>query len=163
MSPPLLFRYRIALVLFLVGLVAMGITAFPLLAEIRVLSRMLGIDDPARYRDYTGLAHWIAYVRLGLEETYARFPFFGYGTDWLAFGHFASAIFFIRPLSRPLESDWVLKCGIIICASVIPLAFIAGHIRHIPAYWSLVDSSIAVLGSLPLFYCLHLTKKHRAG
>jgi hypothetical protein len=162
MNNPLMLRYRISLVLFLVGLVFSGLTAFPLLTEIHLLSSMMGVTDAANYQVYTGWMHWIAYVQLGLEETYARFPFFGYGTDWLAFGHLASAAFFIRPLFKPLDSDWVIKTGLYICAAVIPAAFIAGQIRGIPVSWRLIDSAFGFFGSLPLFYCLHLTRRMRA-
>jgi hypothetical protein len=163
MNPALQFRYRTALVLFLLGLVFSGLTAFPLLAEIRCLSQMLGTGDPAHYQELTGLAHWIAYVHLGLEQTYAKFPFFGYGTDWLAFGHLASAAFFIRPLIKPsADNDWVLRTGLCICAAVIPVAFIAGHLRGIPVYWSFLDSAFGIFGSLPLFYCLRLTRPTHA-
>jgi hypothetical protein len=161
MNPALLLRYRIALVLFLLGLVFSGLTAFPLLTEIHLLARLLGITDAAHYQNYAGLTHWIAYVQFGLEETYARFPFFGYGTDWLAFGHLASAAFFIRPLFKPLDSDWVLRTGLGICAAVMPVAFIAGAVRGIPVEWRLIDCSFGVFGSLPLFYCLSLTSKAR--
>jgi hypothetical protein len=161
MNTPLLLRYRISLILFLLGLVFSGLTAFPLLHEIHLLAAWLGISDPANYQGYTGLNHWIAYVEFGLEQTYVRFPFFGYGTDWLAFGHLASAAFFIRPLSRPLESDWVLKTGLVICAGVIPLALIAGGMRGIPLTWRLVDCSFGVFGAVPLLYCLSLTRQMR--
>jgi hypothetical protein len=159
----LLARYRISLSCFLAGLIFSGLTAFPLLAEIRILARSLGISDPARYHELTGLPHWIAFVQFGLEETYARFPFFGYGTDWLAFGHLASAAFFVRPFCKPLDSDWVLKTGLCICAAVIPTALFAGHIRGIPFTWRLVDCSFGVFGSIPLLYCLSLTRRLRAG
>ena len=158
----LLFRYRFSLACFVGGLVFSGLTAYPLLAEIRVLAGWLGITDPARYQELTGLAHWIAFVQLGLEETYARFPFFGYGTDWLAFGHLASAAFFVRPFFKPLDSDWVLKTGLCICAAVIPAALIAGQARGIPFAWRLVDCAFGVFGSLPLLYCLSLTRRMRA-
>lgn len=161
MNPTLLLRYRIALAAFVAGLVFSGLTAFPLLTEIRILSGMLGIDDPAHYQQYTGLTHWIAFVHLGLDQTYARFPFFGYGTDWLAFGHLASAAFFVRPFFKPLDSDWVLRTGLCICAAVIPVAMIAGQVRGIPVAWRCVDASFGVFGSLPLFYCLRLTRQAR--
>ncbi len=161
MNPVLLLRYRVALFLFLSGLVFSGLTAFPLLTEIRLLSSWMGIDDPARYQELTGLAHWIAFVQLGLEQTYAKYPFFGYGTDWLAFGHLASAAFFVRPFFHPKDCDWVLKTGLCICAAVVPVAIIAGQVRGIPVYWRLIDSSFGVFGSIPLFYCLSLTKKMR--
>jgi len=160
-SGSVLLRYRLSLGAFLAGLIFSGLTAVPLLGEIRLLSGLLGIDDPARYREFTGLSHWIAYVNFGLEQTYAQFPYFGYGTDWLAFGHLASAAFFIRPLFKPLDSDWVLRTGLGICAAVIPAALIAGHFRGIPFAWRLVDCSFGIFGSLPLLYCLRLTRQMR--
>ncbi|HKB58396.1 MAG TPA: hypothetical protein VKC51_12490 [Lacunisphaera sp.] len=161
MNPSLVLRYRFALLLFLGGLVFSGLTAFPLLTEIRILAALLGTGDPAHYQELTGLAHWIAYVHLGLEQTYAKFPFFGYGTDWLAFGHLASAAFFVRPLFKPLDSDWVLKTGLAICAAVVVVALIAGQVRGIPFYWRLVDSAFGVFGALPLLYCLGLSRRMR--
>lgn len=163
MNPAPLLRYRVALAAFLGGLVFSGLTAGPLLHEIRLLSAWLGIADAAHYQDYTGFTHWIAYVHLGLEETYARFPFFGYGTDWLAFGHLASAAFFVRPFFHPKDSDWVLRTGLCICATVIPTALIAGQLRGIPVAWRLVDCSFGVFGSLPLLYCLRLSREMRTG
>jgi hypothetical protein len=157
----LLRRYRLALYLFLTGLVVSGLTAFPLLTEVRILSRLLGIVNAADYQSYTGLLHWIAFVQFGLEETYARFPFAAYGTDWLAFGHLAVAAFFVRPFFQPLDSDWVLKTGLFLCAGIVPLAFIAGQVREIPFGWRLVDCSFGIFGALPLLYCLGLTRRMR--
>jgi hypothetical protein len=157
-----LFRYRASLLLFIGGLILAGVTAFPLLHELRLLCNMLGIDEPERYAEYTGLQHWIAFVAHGLEETYARYPFLAYGTDWLAFGHLSIAVFFIRPLWRPLESDWVLQCGLICCAGILPLALIAGSVRGIPFYWQLIDCSFGVFGAVPLLYCLKMSKAMRA-
>ncbi len=159
----LLRRYRLTLGVFVVGLILSGVTAFPLLTELRLLAAWFDIADAAGYQNLTGLQHWIAYVLFGLEQTYARFPFIGYGTDWLAFGHLCIAVFFIRPFSKPLESDWVLKCGLICCAAVIPLALIAGQVRGIPLYWRLIDCSFGVLGALPLLYCLKQTRRMRQG
>lgn len=158
---PLLRRYRLVLGSFIIGLILSGITAFPLLTELRLLAAWLGIVNPADFASLTGLQHWIAYVLYGLEETHARFPFLAYGTDWLAFGHLCIAVFFIRPLWKPLESDWVLRCGLICCAAVIPLALIAGQVRDIPLYWRLIDCAFGVFGALPLLYCLRLTQRMR--
>ena len=161
MNPSLVLRYRVALFLFLCGLVFSGLTAFPLLTEIRLLAGWMGIADPGRYQEMSGLVRWIAFVQTGLEQTYAKFPFFGYGTDWLAFGHLASAAFFVRPFVKPLDSDWVLKTGLCICAAVIPVAFIAGSVRGVPVEWRLIDCSFGVFGSLPLCYCLSLARRLR--
>jgi hypothetical protein len=159
MNRPLLFRYRLSLGLFIVGLILSGVTAFPLLTELRLLASCLGVTNAADYAQLTGLSHWIARVLHALEYNQAHFPFLAYGTDWLAFGHLCIAVFFIRPLFTPLESDWVLKCGLICCAAVIPLAFIAGHVRGIPIYWRLIDCSFGIVGALPLWYCLTLTRQ----
>jgi hypothetical protein len=159
MNPSLLLRYRLSLGLFIVGLILSGVTAFPLLTELRLLASWLGITHPADYAQLTGLQHWIARVLFALEYNHTQFPFLAYGTDWLAFGHLCIAVFFIRPWFRPLESDWVLKCGLICCAAVIPTAFIAGHVRDIPLYWRLIDCSFGVIGALPLWYCLKLIRR----
>jgi hypothetical protein len=151
--------YRISLSLFMAGLVLSGLTAFPLLHELALLCRWLGINDPAAYATLSGLRAWIALVFLGLQKTYAAYPFVGYGTDWLAFGHFIIALFFIGPLRDPIRNAWVLRCGLVACAAVIPLALICGHIRQIPLAWRLLDCSFGIVGAIPLLYCLHLTKK----
>lgn len=158
-----LLRYRLVLGFFVVGLILSGLTAFPLLTELRLLASWLGITNAADYKNLTGLSHWIAYVLFALEENHTRFPFLAYGTDWLAFGHLSIAVFFIRPLFKPLESDWVLKCGLVCCVGVIPLALIAGQIRGIPFYWRLIDSSFGIIGALPLLYCLKLSRQMREG
>ena len=161
MDLALLRRYRIALLIFIAGLVLSGLTAFPLLHEMRLLASWMGIGDSAAYSDLSGLEHWIAFVLHGLEQTHARFPFIAYGTDWLAYGHIAIALFFIKPLKHPLESDWVLRTGLWLCVGVIPLALIAGEIRGIPFYWRLIDCSFGIFGALPLLYCLRLTRRLR--
>lgn len=158
----LLRRYRLSLGAFIVGLVLSGLTAFPLLTQMRWLCDLLGID-PAAARDSTaGLAHWLALVREGLETMHRDYPFIAYGTDWLAFGHLCIAVFFIRPFFKPLESDWVLRCGLVCCAAVVPLALIAGQVRGIPIYWRLIDCSFGLLGALPLLFCLKQTRQMRA-
>lgn len=154
-------RYRIAVGLFLAGLVLSGLTAFPLLTEIHVLCRLLGIDQTAALAHGSGFDHWLARVRAGLEANARDYPFLAYGTDLLAFGHICIAVFFIRPIFKPLESDWVLRCGLVCCAGVIPLALIAGPIRGLPFYWCLIDCSFGVIGALPLLYGLKLTRQMR--
>lgn len=161
MNPNQLFRYRLSLGLFIVGLILSGITAFPLLTELRLLASWLGIANAADYAQLTGLQHWIARVLFALEYIMVHFPFLAYGTDWLAFGHLCIAVFFIRPLLKPLDSDWVLKCGLVCCAAVIPTALIAGHVRGIPFYWRLIDCAFGIFGAIPLWYCLRLTSRMR--
>jgi hypothetical protein len=149
-----LFRYRVSLGLFILGLVVSGITAFPLLWEVSLLHRWLqsvGHGVP-------GLQRWIDFVNSGLLETYARFPFFPYGTDWLGFGHLVIAMFFVLPMANPVKYRAILVVGLIACAGVLILALVCGPLRGIPFGWRLIDSSFGMIGAIPLLYCLHLTK-----
>lgn len=158
----LLFRYRLVLSLFIAGLVASGLTAFPLRLELSIAAKLLGITDPASYNNMPGLPGWIAYVDYGLQETYARFPFFGYASDWLAFGHLVIAMFFILPLLNPTRHQAVLYVGLVACAGVPAIALICGPIREIPFLWTLIDCSFGIIGAIPLLYCVRLTKKMNA-
>ncbi len=127
--------------------------------ELALLSRFLGISDPASYADMHGLQHWIAFVYFGLQQTYSRFPYFGYATDWLAFRHFAIAGFFILPFFDPVRYRAVLYIGLAACAGVIIVALICGPIRSIPWFWTMIDCSFGILGAIPLVYCLYLTSR----
>ena len=138
--------------LFIAGLVLSGLTAFPLQAEIDLLVRMLGIGavpQPAEPALHT----WLRLLHTGVIETYARYPFMAYGTDWLAFGHLVIAVAFIGPFRDPVRNRWIVTVGLIACAGVIPLALIAGEIRGIPLWWRLIDCSFGVLGAVPLLIC----------
>jgi len=154
-----LWKYRSSMGVFILGLVFSGLTAFPLWYELEFVARLLEVDQPGDYRSLSGLRFWIGYVFQGVDETYRNYPFFGYGTDWLAFGHLVIALFFVKPLIDPQGSRWVLKCGIIACAGVIPLALFAGEVRGIPVYWRLIDCSFGVIGAIPLLYCLGISRK----
>jgi hypothetical protein len=152
----LLLRFRASMLIFITGLVLSGVTAFPLLHELRLLAawtQKAGTTIPA------GVAHWIHVVRDGLEQIYARYPWVAYGTDWLAFGHLVIAFFFIGPLLHPRTSRANIHAGIAACIAIIPLAMICGHIREIPFFWRLIDCSFGVFGVIPLLYCLSLLKK----
>lgn len=144
-------RVRVLLVVFLVGLVASGLTAFPLVRELNDFGKLLGIDPSVPPDHYIGLRYWIAFVGLGLRETARAYPFMAYGTDWLGFGHLAIAVAFLGPLRDPVRNVWVLEFGMIACVGVIPTALIAGAIREIPLYWRLIDCSFGVFGFIPLW------------
>jgi hypothetical protein len=92
-------------------------------------------------------------VNEGLTATNGRYPFLAYGTDWLAFAHLIIAVAFIGPYIDPVRNKWVITFGLIACAGVLPLAFIAGAIRGIPLPWRLIDCSFGVVGSVPLLIC----------
>lgn len=144
-------RIRVLLGIFVFGLVISGLTAFPLETELRVLSGILGIDPASPPSDYEGIRHWISLVAVGLHETYEKYPFIAYGTDWLAFAHLVIAVAFIGPIRDPVRNQWVVTFGIIACLGIIPLALIAGAIRQIPFYWRLIDCSFGVFGLIPLW------------
>jgi len=150
-------RCRCVIGLFMLGLVFSGVTAFPLQHELQLLASARGIG--ANVTIQGSFNFWIATVRDGLTQTYARYPWIAYGTDWLAFAHIVIAVFFIGPLIDPVRNVWVLKAGLIACVLVIPLALICGPIRHIPFGWRLIDCFFGVLGAVPLWYCLRLTKR----
>jgi hypothetical protein len=139
-------RTRVWLAVLVAGLVLSGVTAFPLVTEVRLLVRALhpvAGDLPALYG-------FLQHVRQGLEETGERYPFIAYGTDWLAFAHLTIAVAFWGPLRDPVRNVWVVQFGMIACAGIIPLALICGPIRGIPFYWTCVDMSFGVLGLVPL-------------
>lgn len=156
---PLLRRYRIILGAFIVGLVLSGITAFPLMTELELLAKWAGVPASGTPESATGLAYWLGTVRDGLRVIYRDYPWYPYGTDWLAFGHIVIAMFFIGPWRDPKANAWALKVGLVACAGIIPLAFICGPIRGIPFYWRLIDCSFGIFGALPLLYCLSLSRR----
>ncbi len=153
------FQFRAVMFFFIFGLVMSGVTAFPLLHELRILTQWLGVEGAQTPEGYTGLKYWIITVRMGLEHTYAQYPWMAYGTDWLAFAHIVIALFFIGPLINPLSGRTTIYTGIVACVSVIPLALICGSIRGIPFYWRLIDCSFGVFGVIPLIYCLRLIRR----
>ena len=152
-------RYRFVMGFFIVALIMSGLTAFPLQYELRLLCSMVGIAPGARFEDLSGLQQRIFFVRTGLDETYARYPFIGYGTDWLAFGHIVISLFFIAPWRRPGSYQGNLIVGMVACLAIIPLALICGAIRGIPFYWRLIDCSFGVVGIVPLLYCWRIGKR----
>lgn len=157
-----LLRFRIAMVLFIIGIILSGVTAFPLLLELRILAKWFGVDATTLPASANALQVWIFTIRQGLETTYAAYPWIAYGTDWLAFGHLVIAGFFVGPLINPLTSRPTLYAGIVACIAVIPLALICGPIRGIPLYWRFIDCSFGVFGILPLLYSLRLLKQIEA-
>ncbi len=150
----LLQRVRIWLVLFIVGLVLSGLTAFPLERETALLNSWVGVASTAPQNGEPPLHMWLRRVHEGIANTGHNYPFMAYGTDWLAFAHLVIAVAFIGPLHDPVRNRWVITFGVIACAGVIPLALIAGAIRGIPLYWQLIDCSFGVVGALPLLLCL---------
>ena len=144
---PTLTRARLWLVVFVIGLVVSGVTAFPLETETRWLLSAL---TSMRAHVPDGLLEWVTRVQRGVAETGERYPFMAYGTDWLAFAHLVIAVAFWGPLKDPVRNIWVVQFGMIACLAVIPLALICGPIRGIPPWWLALDMSFGVIGIVPL-------------
>jgi hypothetical protein len=143
-------RIRALLVFFVVALLLSGLTAFPLQWELTLLNRLAGPQSPISDL-WPALSQWVHRVHVGLQETYAKYPFIAYGTDWLAFAHIVIAVAFWGPLKDPVRNLWVVEFGMIACVLVIPLAMICGPVRGIPFYWRLFDCAFGVFGIIPLW------------
>ncbi|MFK0257211.1 hypothetical protein [Streptomyces sp. NPDC090445] len=142
-------RIRAWLILFIVCLVLSGLTAFPLVTELRWANSLVSHA-------------WLARVGEGLDHADAQYPFLLYGNDWLAFAHLVIAVFFYGVLRDPVRNIWIIEAGMIACAGVIPLALICGPIRDIPFGWSLIDMSFGVFGVIPLIALRRLVKRLEA-
>ncbi|MFG2131939.1 hypothetical protein ACGFNV_29585 [Streptomyces sp. NPDC048751] len=156
----LLKGIRAWLVLFVVCLVLSGATAFPLVHELRWtedLLRTLSVPE-----HLPALMDWIAYVRRGLDDTDAAYPFVLYGTDWLAFAHLVIAVAFYGPYRDPVRNIWVVEFAMIACAGIIPLALVCGPVRGIPFWWSVIDMSFGVFGAVPLYIVRRKIKRLEA-
>jgi hypothetical protein len=148
-------RIRICLVIFMLGLVLSGLTAFPLETELKIFASIL--PDVNRPHP-SGFTQWILTVRHAVVATNHAYPFLAYGTDWLAFAHLTIAVAFLGPLRDPVKNVWVVDFGLIACAGVIPLALIAGEIRGIPLGWRLIDCSFGVFGAVPLLIARYMIR-----
>ncbi|MDR0872740.1 MAG: hypothetical protein LBN27_04635 [Prevotellaceae bacterium] len=155
MEKQLLRKIHLLVLFFIIALVASGITAFPLVTELDILTSLLGIDGSLPPTAYSGLKYWIATVNEGLIHTSQQYPFILYGTDWLAFAHIVIAVAFIGLYREPVRNKWLIYFGMIACAGILPLALICGAVRGIPFYWQLIDCSFGIFGLIPL-YLLHI-------
>jgi len=159
-----LARVRFWLGLFAAGLVVAGVTAFPLAWETRVASQWLHGHGAWLGGHLPGLRAWIDWAHRGLADSYARYPFLAYGTDWLAFGHLTIAVAFIGPFRDPVRNKWVVQWGMVACLLVLPLAAVAGPLRGIPLLWMPVDMSFGVVGIVPLILAYrHIRALEREG
>src|SRR5436853_2462659 len=107
----ILRKLRWMLGLFILALVLSGITAFPLRSEMERVVAIRGIEHVAPADAGDGLDGWLLTVRNGLRESYAKYPWLAYGTDWLAFAHVVIAVFFIGVFIDPVRNVWILKAG----------------------------------------------------
>jgi hypothetical protein len=154
-TAPILRSIRLWLALFILGLALSGLTAFPLDHELAWLAAF-ATTHPFLPQ---GIIDWVTRVHAALADTNARYPFLAYETDWLAFAHLVLSVAFIGPYRDPVRNKWVIQFGLIACAAVPLLAFIAGPIRGIPLYWRLIDSSFGLFGCIPLLITLRKTNQ----
>ena len=98
------FRFRLVMGFFVFALVISGVTAFPLLSELKLLNQWFGSNLSLTAQNQGSLAFWISHVHEGLDKTYRHYPWIAYGTDWLAFAHIIIAVFFIGPMIDPVSS-----------------------------------------------------------
>jgi hypothetical protein len=142
-----LTRYiKICIWIIIAGLALSGLTAFPLQTE---LNWLVNHSESLP----TLMGQWLQTIYQAIEITNRNYPYLSYGTDWLAFAHRIPAVLFIGPLRNPVKNVWVIEFGMIACLLIVPLAFIAGSIRHIPVFWQLIDCSFGAVGIIPLIMC----------
>ncbi|MEU0130444.1 hypothetical protein [Streptomyces sp. NPDC006289] len=158
----LLRRIRVWLVVFVVCLVLSGLTAFPLVHELRWAEDLLTSSASPFPEHLPALTEWITRVRAGLDEADAKYPFVLYGTDWLAFAHLVIAVAFLGPYRDPVRNIWVIEFGMIACAGIVPLALICGPVRDIPFWWTVIDMSFGIIGVIPLLVVRRMVKRLEA-
>ena len=154
----LLVRIRLCLAVVILGLIVSGVTAFPLESEVTWLAAKAGACCAG-----SGLSIWLARVAQALHETNVRHPFLAYGTDWLAYAHLVIALAYIGPWRDPVRNVWVIQWGLLCCATIPLLAFIAGPARGLPVYWMLIDTMFGVLAAPPLVLAWHWTRELARG
>jgi hypothetical protein len=135
------------------GLVLSGATAIPIPTQLEAGVGLLGEDLRAGGALPERISTWLRTLRDGIRATEARAPFMFYGTDWLAFGHFAIALAFVGALRDPVRNRWLYQFGMLACAAVPVWAFIFGPLRGIPAWWRVIDALFGVVGFVPMWLC----------
>jgi hypothetical protein len=127
---------------FIILLLLSGITAFPLISEVKFLMTYIDV--------FPSFFHpWI--IRI-YESVMSTPDVVLYGTDWLAFAHIIISLFFVGVYIDPVRNKFIIDIGIVACFAIFPLAFICGPIRNIPFYHQLIDCSFGALGMIPLYY-----------
>ncbi len=66
---------RTLLIIFIVGLVLSGITAFPIETELQIAHDVISTSSTRNE-----LTNWLEHVYTGVHETNQKYPFIAYGT-----------------------------------------------------------------------------------
>ena len=139
------------LIFIMAGLFISGLTAIPIEPQLSFLLRCFPLTSDTH--------HGLFKVLTAYREVETAHPFLLYGYDWLAFAHFILALLLLGPYRDPVRNIWVIQFGLIACALVFPLAFIAGAGRGIPPGWQLIDCSFGAAGAIPLWICYRKTRQ----
>jgi len=142
----LIKKIRLLIIFFIIALILSGVTAFPVETELHWL-----LNNPSLVPAFA--QKWLQDVYGALVETNAKYPMLAYGYDWLAFAHIVIAMAFIGPLKDPVKNKWIIDWAMLACLAIIPLAFIAAPIRHIPLFHVIIDCSFGIIGLIPLAIC----------
>jgi hypothetical protein len=141
-------QIKARIILLVAGLIASGLTAFPIEWELHIAHNWFTAFQWSN--DFT---NWIVSAYQGIKTTNDLYPFISYGSDWLGFAHLMIAVAFLGPLRDPVKNRWVIEFGIVCCIAIFPFAFIAGEVRGIPVFWRLIDCSFGIAGGLILLSC----------
>ncbi|MCB9246311.1 MAG: hypothetical protein H6606_07745 [Flavobacteriales bacterium] len=141
-------RTRICILLFQIGLLLSGITAFWIPEGVASVDQIIQSISPDVHLEV--LKTWLTQVDHQVQQIDAHASFIWYGTDWLAFAHILFAILFIGPLVDPIRNRWVMDFGLVACILIIPTALLAGAARAIPLVWRLLDCSFGIIGAILL-------------
>jgi hypothetical protein len=142
-------QIKVWTILFMVGIVLSGVTAFPIDTEIKLFDAYF-LNSLWLQNYLPSIYSFLLLVSKGVHETAENYPFIFYGTDWLAFAHIIIGSAFIGVLRDPVRNIWIVEWAMLACLMVFPLAFICGPIRGIPFVWRLIDCSFGVFGMIPL-------------
>jgi hypothetical protein len=139
-------KIKAAIIITIIGLLLNGISAVPLLTELKIL-----LSKPDALPQF--LRDWWTYVNTGVTETSSKYEFMRYGFDWLAFAHLLIAIAFLGPLKDPVKNEWLIKWGMIACVLSVIMALGWERLRNIPLWWSFIDALIAIVAFIILWFC----------
>lgn len=145
-------KIKIAIIITIAGLLLNGISAIPLISELKIL-----LSKPDALPQF--LRDWWMYVNKGVNDTTRFYPFMRYGFDWLAFAHLLIAIAFIGPLKDPIKNEWIIQWGMIASALSVIMALGWERLRGIPLWWSCIDAAIAIVAFIVLWLCNNWIKE----
>lgn len=137
----LLHNIRWRLGLFMLGLVGVGLSVFPVVTLVAQLQEM-SQHYPADNR----LVIWINQVYQALQYNQQHYPFLLYSFDWLGFAHLLIALVFVGAWRDPVKNIWVIEFGVLACLLTFPAILIFGLKTAIPVFWWGIDALFGLIG-----------------